>query len=387
MNFYGYKRPDGRVGVRNKVLILPASVCASDTTRIISQQVVGSVTFNNQLGCSQVASDQQFTMDVMAGYAANPNVYGTVVVSLGCENCQMDLVAEAIAERTNKPMQRVIIQEAGGTLKAVEQAVRYAKQMVAEAGMVQREEFPISELIVGTECGGSDPTSGLAANPAIGAMSDLVVAAGGTSILSETSEFIGAEHILARRAANKRVHDRIYEITTRFEEHFHAVGEDVRQGNPSPGNKAGGITTLEEKSLGCIHKGGHSVINEVYDYGKQVKSHEGLVIMDTPGNDPASVAAMAAGGAQVVVFSSGRGSPIGSPIVPVVKITGNKITFANMEDNIDFNAAPLIYGERTVEELGQDLLRMVVETACGKQTKAESLGFTETAIARLCNYV
>ena len=387
MTFYGYKRPDGRVGVRNHVLILPASVCASDTTRIIAQQVTGAVTFNNQQGCSQVAVDQQLTMDVMAGYAANPNIYGTVLVSLGCENCQMDLVAEAIAERTNKPMQRVIIQEAGGTLKAVEQAVRYAKQMVAEAGMVQREEFPISELIVGTECGGSDPTSGLAANPAIGAMSDLVVAAGGTSILSETSEFIGAEHILARRAANKRVHDRIYEITTRFEEHFHAVGEDVRQGNPSPGNKAGGITTLEEKSLGCIHKGGHSVINEVYDYGKQVKSHEGLVIMDTPGNDPASVAAMAAGGAQVVVFSSGRGSPIGSPIVPVVKITGNKITFANMEDNIDFNAAPLIYGERTVEELGQDLLRMVVETACGKQTKAESLGFTETAIARLCNYV
>ena len=387
MTFYGYRRPDGRVGVRNKVLILPTSVCASDMARIISQQVEGSVTFNNQQGCSQVAVDQQLTMDVMAGYAANPNIYGTVLVSLGCENCQMDLVAEAIAERTNKPMQRVIIQEAGGTLKAVEQAVRYAKQMVAEAGMVQREEFPISELIVGTECGGSDPTSGLAANPAIGAMSDLVVAAGGTSILSETSEFIGAEHILARRAANKRVHDRIYEITTRFEEHFHAVGEDVRQGNPSPGNKAGGITTLEEKSLGCIHKGGHSVINEVYDYGKQVKSHEGLVIMDTPGNDPASVAAMAAGGAQVVVFSSGRGSPIGSPIVPVVKITGNKITFANMEDNIDFNAAPLIYGERTVEELGQDLLRMVVETACGKQTKAESLGFTETAIARLCNYV
>ena len=290
----------------------------------------------------------------------------------------------------NRKKEAVVLAVSAGEeakLKAVEQAVRYAKQMVAEASLLQREEFPISELIVGTECGGSDPTSGLAANPAIGAMSDLVVAAGGTSILSETSEFIGAEHILARRAANKRVHDRIYEITTRFEEHFHAVGEDVRQGNPSPGNKAGGITTLEEKSLGCIHKGGHSVINEVYDYGKQVKSHEGLVIMDTPGNDPASVAAMAAGGAQVVVFSSGRGSPIGSPIVPVVKITGNKITFANMEDNIDFNAAPLIYGERTVEELGQDLLRMVVETACGKQTKAESLGFTETAIARLCNYV
>ena len=387
MTFYGYRRPDGRVGVRNRVLILPASVCASDTARIIAQQVEGAISFNNQQGCSQVGPDQQFTMDVMAGYAANPNIYGTVVVSLGCENCQMDLVTAAIRERTNKPMEQVIIQEAGGTLKAVEIAVRYAKQMVAEAALLQKEEFPLSELIVGTECGGSDPTSGLAANPAIGAMSDLVVKAGGTSILSETSEFIGAEHILARRAANKEVHDRIYEITTRFENHFHAVGEDVRAGNPSPGNKAGGITTLAEKSLGCIHKGGHSTINAVYDYAKQVKSKQGLVIMDTPGNDPASVAAMVAGGAQVVVFSSGRGSPVGHPIVPVVKITGNKLTFAAMEDNIDFSAAPLIYGEKTVEELGEDLLKMVIETACGKQTKAEALGFVETAIARICNYV
>lgn len=387
MTFYGYRRPDGRVGVRNRVLILPASVCATDTARIIAQQVEGAISFNNQQGCSQVAPDQQFTMDVMAGYAANPNIYGTVVVSLGCENCQMDLVVKAIEERTNKPLKQVIIQEVGGTLKAVEIAVRYAKEMVAEASMLQKEEFLLSELIVGTECGGSDPTSGLAANPAIGAMSDLVVQAGGTSILSETSEFIGAEHILARRAINKEVHDRIYEITSRFEAHFHAVGEDVRQGNPSPGNKAGGITTLEEKSLGCIHKGGHSPINAVYDYAKQVESKQGLVIMDTPGNDPASVAAMVAGGAQVIVFSSGRGSPVGHPIAPVVKVTGNKITFANMEDNIDFCAAPLIYGEKTVEQLGTDLLNMVVETACGKQTKAEALGFVETAIARICNYV
>ena len=387
MTFYGYRRPDGRVGVRNRVLILPASVCATDTARIIAQQVEGAISFNNQQGCSQVAPDQQFTMDVMAGYAANPNIYGTVVVSLGCENCQMDLVVKAIEERTNKPLKQVIIQEVGGTLKAVEIAVRYAKEMVAEASMLQKEEFPLSELIVGTECGGSDPTSGLAANPAIGAMSDLVVQAGGTSILSETSEFIGAEHILTRRAINKEVHDRIYEITSRFEAHFHAVGEDVRQGNPSPGNKAGGITTLEEKSLGCIHKGGHSPINAVYDYAKQVESKQGLVIMDTPGNDPASVAAMVAGGAQVIVFSSGRGSPVGHPIAPVVKVTGNKITFANMEDNIDFCAAPLIYGEKTVEQLGTDLLNMVVETACGKQTKAEALGFVETAIARICNYV
>ena len=249
MNFYGYKRPDGRVGVRNKVLILPASVCASDTTRIISQQVVGSVTFNNQLGCSQVAPDQQFTMDVMAGYAANPNVYGTVVVSLGCENCQMDLVVKAIQERTNKPLKQVIIQEAGGTLKAIDMAVRYAKEMVEEASLLQKEEFPMSELIIGTECGGSDPTSGLAANPLIGQLSDLIVKEGGTSILSETTEFIGAEHLLARRAINKEVHDRIFEIVHRYEDSLRLVGEEVREGNPSPGNKAGGLTCLEEKSL------------------------------------------------------------------------------------------------------------------------------------------
>ena len=386
MNFYGYKRSDGRVGIRNKVLILPASVCASDTTRIIAQQVVGSVTFNNQNGCSQVASDQQLTMDVMAGFAANPNVYGTVVVSLGCENCQMDLVVKAIRERTNKPLKQVIIQEAGGTLKAIDQAVRYAKEMVAEASLLQKEEFPLSELIVGTECGGSDPTSGLAANVLIGQLSDLMVREGGTSILSETTEFIGAEHILARRAATPEVRERIFEIVHRYEDALRLVGEEVREGNPSPGNKAGGITTLEEKSLGCIHKGGHSPVNAVYDYAKQVAPKSGLVVMDTPGNDPSSVAAMVAGGAQVVVFSTGRGTPTGNPIAPVIKITGNRITFANMEDNIDVDASPIIYGG-DLDQMGDELLQLVADVASGKQTKAESLGYTEMAIARVCNYV
>ena len=387
MKFYGYKRPDGRVGIRNKVLILPASVCASDTTRIISQQVVGSVTFNNQNGCSQVGADQQLTMDVMAGYAANPNVYGTVVVSLGCENCQMDLVVKAISERTNKPIKQVIIQEAGGTLKAIDMAVRYAKEMVAEASLLQKEEFPLSELIVGTECGGSDTTSGLAANPLIGRLSDLLVKEGGTSILSETTEFIGGEHLLARRAATPEIHDRIFEIVHRYEKALQMVGEEVREGNPSPGNKAGGLTTLEEKSLGCIHKGGHTPVNAVYDYAKQVDPKSGLVIMDTPGNDPSSVAAMVAGGAQVVVFSTGRGTPTGNPIAPVIKITGNKLTFATMEDNIDLDASPLIYGTKTMEQMGDELLNLVAEVASGKQTKAESLGYTEMAIARVCNYV
>ncbi|MCC0698755.1 UxaA family hydrolase [Clostridioides sp. ZZV15-6383] len=386
MKFYGYKRPDGRVGIRNHILILPTSVCASDTTRIIASQVQGAVTFNNQNGCSQVHSDQQLTMDVMAGYAANPNVYGVIVVSLGCENCQNDLVVDAIKERTNKPIKTLVIQEEHGTLKTIEKAVRYAREMAQEASLLRKEEFPISELILGTECGGSDPTSGLAANPLIGELSDRLVDLGATSILSETTEFIGAEHILARRAVNEEVKEKILHIVHRYENSLKLVGEEVREGNPSPGNIAGGLTSLEEKSLGCIHKGGHRQISEVYDYAKQIDK-KGLVIMDTPGNDASSVAGMVAGGAQIVVFSTGRGTPSGNPIAPVIKITGNKITFTNMEDNMDFDASPVIYGPQTMEELTDDLLDMVIDVANGKQSKAESLGYTEMAIARVCNYV
>ena len=378
MTFYGYRRPDGRVGVRNRVLILPASVCATDTARIIAQQVEGAISFNNQQGCSQVAPDQQFTMDVMAGYAANPNIYGTVVVSLGCENCQMDLVVKAIEERTNKPLKQVIIQEVGGTLKAVEIAVRYAKEMVAEASMLQKEEFPLSELIVGTECGGSDPTSGLAANPAIGAMSDLVVQAGGTSILSETSEFIGAEHILARRAINKEVHDRIYEITSRFEAHFHAVGEDVRQGNPSPGNKAGGITTLEDKSCGCVQKGGTAPIMDVIGYGDPVVT-KGLNMLYGPGNDLVSVTAMTAAGAHLILFSTGRGTPFSAP-APTLKISTNTPLAEKKSGWIDFNTGVIADGEKTIDEAARDLLDLVIRVAGGEQTKAEKHGFREISI-------
>jgi altronate dehydratase large subunit len=386
MNFWGYKRPDGKVGIRNHILILPASVCASDTTRIIANQVNGAITFNNQNGCSQPPKDLQLTVDVMSGFAANPNIYGTVVVSLGCENAQMDLLLKEISKRTNKPVKSLIIQEEGGTLKTIEKAVRYAKNLLAEASMLQKEEFPMSELIIATECGGSDTTSGLASNPAIGSLSDKIVDLGGTSILSETTELIGAEHILAKRAKNEAVKERIYEIIERYEESLELIGERVRDGNPSPGNKTGGLTTLEEKSLGCIHKGGTTTINEVYDYAKDV-IEKGLVIMDTPGNDPSSIAGMVAGGAQIVVFSTGRGTPTGNPVAPVIKITGNRETYNKMEDNIDIDCSGFIYGEQTLDELGNILLKEVQEVASGKQTKAEQLGYMEIAIMRACNYV
>lgn len=384
--FMGYRRPDGKVGVRNHVLILPASACASDTTRIIASQVKNAVTFNNQLGCSQIPEDLEMTMDVMCGFAANPNIYGTVVVALGCENAQVDLVVNRIKSLTNKPLKSVVIQEVGGTLKAIEIATRYAKEMSAEASLAKREPCLLSELIIGTECGGSDTTSGLATNPAIGKLSDLIVDMGGTSILSETTEFIGAEHLLAKRAKNSEVKERIYEIVYRYEKSIEQHGEHVRSGNPSPGNKAGGITTLEEKSLGCIHKGGTRTINAVFDYAKPV-TEKGLVIMDTPGNDPSSVAGMVAGGAQIVVFSTGRGTPTGNPIAPVIKVTGNRDTFRTMHDNIDVDVSGFIFGEATLDELGRKLLEEVLKVAEGKETKAEVLGYNEIAIMRAANYV
>lgn len=386
MEFWGYRRPDGKVGVRNKILILPASICATDTARIVASQVESAVTFHNQNGCSQVPSDMKLTMDTIAGMAANPNVYGTVVISLGCEGCQMELVVEEIEKRTNKPLEKFVIQENGGTIATVERATRAAKRMAQDASLLQREEFPISELIVGTECGGSDQTSGLASNPLIGEACDRLVDMGATAVLSETTEFIGAEHILARRGRSPEVSRRIYDIVHRFENALKLVGEDVRDGNPSPGNMEGGLTTLEEKSLGCIHKGGHRPVEAVYEYS-EIIDKKGLVIMDTPGNDPSSVAAMVAGGAQVVLFSTGRGTPTGNPVAPIIKLTANPQTYAGMSDNIDVDASMLLTEPERMSELADTLVAEVAATASGKLTKSEVLGYTEMAIARVCNYV
>ncbi|MBQ8932786.1 MAG: UxaA family hydrolase [Lachnospiraceae bacterium] len=386
MNFLGYRRPDGKVGVRNKVLILPASVCAADTARVVANQVAETVTFHNQNGCSQVESDLDITLRTMVGFAANPNIYGTVVISLGCEGCQMDIVVDAIKKVTNKPLKTFIIQECGGTVKTAELAVRAAKEMVQEASMLQREEFPISELILGTECGGSDPTSGIASNPLIGEVCDRLIDNGGTAILSETPEFIGGEHILAHRGATPEIGQQILHIVHRFEEHLRNVGEEIRNGNPTPGNKAGGITTLEEKSLGCIHKSGHRPIQAVYDYAMPVDK-KGLVIVDTPGNDPSSVAGMVASGAQVVIFSTGRGTPTGNPIAPVIKITANERTYGKMSDNIDIDCSRLLTEPEAMPEVADATLQEIINVASGKITKSESLGFMEIAIARVCNYV
>jgi altronate dehydratase large subunit len=244
--------------------------------------VEGCVTFHNQNCCSQVNIDQQMTVDTLAGLAANPNIHSVLAVSLGCEGCQNDLVVDAIARRTNKEVRTLIIQEVGGSIRAVEEGTRIARELVREASLCEREECGVDELIFGKNCGGSDTSSGLGSNPLIGEVSDWMVAQGATTVLCETPELFGGEHILARRAATPEVGEQVLKIVRDYEKYVQMIGAQMREGNPSPGNMAGGLTTLEEKSLGCIHKAGHSTINAVYPYAVRIASHQGLVVMDTP---------------------------------------------------------------------------------------------------------
>lgn len=385
MQIRGYRRPDGRFGIRNHVLILPCSVCASETAGFASKEVPGTVSLANQGGCSLSKRDLHVTLETLSGIAANPNIYGTIIVGNGCEVVQASLLKEKVLEKTNKPLETVVIREEGGSLKTVEKIVRLAAQMRKEADSVPMEETSVSELILGTECGGSDPTSGLASNPAAGCCSDLLVGEGGTVILSETPEMIGAEQILAKRCASEELKEKLLAMIADYERDFLIVGENPRSGNPTPGNIAGGITTLEEKSLGCIHKAGSSLIREVVGYGEGIRE-KGLVVMDTPGQDIASILGMSAAGAQAVVFSTGHGTPTGSGIVPVIKLTANKETAEKMQDHIDFDCSGIFSGELGLKDAGEKLYELLGEVCRGKQTKAEQLGFQEVSIARYCNF-
>jgi len=380
MKFMGYRREDGRIGIRNKVLILPTVSCSSETARIISSQVAGTTTFCNHTGCGQVGKDAQRTIDILIGLGQNPNIYGVVVVGLGCETAQPNIIAEGI-KKSKKPVQAVVIQEEGGTLRAALKGAQYALEMVQAASRQERGECDISELIVALECGGSDPTSGMASNPALGAASDLVIQNSGTTILSETTEFIGAEHLLAARCVDSYVSSELLKIVKDLEESVKNMGADLTGGNPSPGNIRSGITTIEEKSLGCIYKAGTSPVTEVIEYGVK-PSKRGLVVMDSPGFDIDSVVGMVASGAQICVFTTGRGTPVGNPIVPVIKVTGNPTTFVNMKDNIDINAGTILEGDATIQDVGGEIFEEVLRVSNGGMTKAEAFGFSESSIWR-----
>lgn len=383
MKIMGYKRENGQFGVRNYLLILPTSVCATDTAEKIAAQVPGAVFVPNQHGCCQIGSDQEQTERTLEGFGKNANVGAVLVVGLGCDGIQADELAARIA-KSGKPVESITIQKCGGTLKAISVGAEKAAAMAAALSTQVRVEGDVSDLILGMECGGSDPTSGLASNPSIGYVSDKLVSLGGSSILSETTEVIGAEHLLAARFADPAQKEKFLRMVSDCEERAIRLGEDLRSGQPTPGNKAGGLSTIEEKSLGCMYKAGRSPFTGALEYSECLPAgRKGLFFMDTPGQDIDSITGMVAGGATVIIFSTGRGTPTGSPIAPVIKITGNTDTYNNMTDNIDINAGKIITDGATIKEIGEEAFQLMVEAANGKMTKAEALGHREFGIYKV----
>ena len=386
MEFWGYRRAEGRAGIRNHVLILPTCVCGSESARIVASQVKGAVNIVFNTGCSDVQANTEMSQKVLTGFACNPNVYGVVSIGLGCETVGHRELREKLQGMTSKPVVSFGIQEEGGTLRTIEKAVRAARELAAEAAMQQRERFPISELLLGIECGGSDATSGLASNPAVGELSDLLVDLGASTMMSESIEWIGGEHVLAKRAATPELHNQIIEVCRAYEEHLKAAGQDCRAGQPTPGNKAGGLSTLDEKSLGCIRKGGTRPIVEVLEQAAR-PTKRGAIVMDTAGFDISSVTSMVAGGCNAVIFTTGRGTPTGNAIVPVLKVTANERTFRMMDDNMDVDLSPIIRGEKTFREMGREMLADIEALCNGRMTKAEVYGFSDIAVDHVCRFV
>ena len=378
MKFRGYRRSNGTVGVRNHILIFPTTVCASNVAQIISNEMAGTVSVTHLHGCGHLGEEKEHMVRSMAGFCSNPNVAGVLLVGLGCELLTPALIAKELT-KVGQRFEMIGIQEAGGTVNCIAKGKKLAEQLLAEARTAQRELVDVGKLIMGTNCGGSDATSGITANPSLGVASDLLITEGGTVIISETPEMIGTEHILARRAANKKIRNRVQVIISATEKNIKSIGVDVRGTEPSPGNITGGITTLEEKSVGAILKGGSTPFVQVVKYAEK-PSQKGLIIMDGPAHDVACNTGMVAAGAQVIVFTTGRGTPIGSPIAPVIKVSSNATLYKMMGDNLDINAGTIIEGTESIQSVGERIFEEVIRVVSGKSTKAEILGHREFAI-------
>jgi len=371
MSFKGYVRQDGSVGVRNHVGIISTVACSNDVAKWVSDRVPGSVAFVHQQGCGNPGPDMELVHRTLGSLGAHPNLGAVLLVSLGCEG-PVDDIQQAIA-LTGKPVERVVLQQIGGASKAVEEGGRLARAMLSSISGLQREEVDDSHLIIGVKCGASDTTQGIVANPAIGAMCDLVIKAGGTCVFGETPEMLGTEHILCRRAASEQICARICEMVTDVEKRAGMLGVDIRGANPSRGNIAAGLSTIEEKSLGAIVKGGTSTIMGVLRHGERVAG-KGLYLIDSPGQEPKAVTALAAAGAQIIMFATGIGAPQGFPFVPVVKITANPRTAEHLAEHIDVFLD--VFSDAPMEEHGRRLYGEMLTVASGRASKAEALGYS-----------
>jgi len=384
--FEGYVRPNGRVGTRNFIGVLTSVNCSATVARHIAEafrgdaladypNVDGVVALVHGTGCGMADSGEGYAnlQRVLWGYARHPNFAGILMVGLGCEVNQIDFLLDAYGLERGPLFHTMNIQGIGGTKRTVEAGAERVRAMLDEAEKARRSTVPTSELTVALQCGGSDAYSGITANPALGAAVDLLVRHGGTGVLAETPEVYGAEHLLTRRAVSREVGERLIERIKWWEDYAARNGGEMNN-NPTPGNKAGGLTTILEKSLGAVAKGGTTNLNAVYKYAEPIDS-KGFVFMDTPGYDPCSITGEIAGGCNLVTFTTGRGSVSGFKPVPCVKLATNSPMYGHMQDDMDVNCGKIADGDKTVQEVGQEIFDLWLEIASGRESKSEAQGF------------
>jgi altronate hydrolase len=382
--FLGYPREDGRVGTRNYIAVAAASNCAAHTAELVAARfrgaglpegVDGVVAFPHGDGCGHaIGPDTRQLHRTIAGVLAHPNVAAAVIIGLGCEVNLIDEYFPSGTWQTDR-LTGFTLQRSGGTRTTVEAAVASVNRHIERAAAMRRVEVPASGIVLGLNCGGSDSFSGISANPALGVCSDLLVEIGATAVLAETPEIFGAEHLLVRRARNRFTAEKLLACIARYREYLGRFGGSFDD-NPSPGNKEGGLSNIVEKSLGAVAKGGSSTLMHVVDYAEPIPT-PGLVFMNTPGYDPVSLTGLAAGGVNLIAFTTGRGSAIGFPTVPVVKIAANTAIFGKMRDNMDVNAGRILEGEATLEEVGREIFGTILKVASGQRTASERLGHGE----------
>lgn len=384
--FMGIRRADGRVATRNYIGVLSSVNCSATVLRMVSDHftktgltdypnVDGVVSLPHGLGCATGfdSDDVHILRRTIGGYARHVNFAGVVIIGLGCETNQIGELMKEMKLTENQMLQVMTIQETGGTAKTAAKAIEAIERMLPIANEVRREPMPVSELMVALECGGSDSCSGISANPVLGYAVDKLVAQGGTAILSETPEIYGAEHLLTRRAVNREVGEKLVERILWWEDYC-ARNNAQMNNNPSAGNKVGGLTTILEKSLGAVAKAGSTNLTGVYRYAEQVTAR-GLVFMDTPGYDPVAVTGQIAGGANMLCFTTGRGSAFGCKPSPSIKLATNSVLWKRQEEDMDLNCGGVIDGDASIESLGEELYHMLLDVASGKRTKSEQFGY------------